>query len=120
MVLLAIALFIFVHHGSQATLALETLDASLSTTSMNLIKRSLFNIIWGSLTTMFICVWVSVHPNVPLPYEGVWKRLGRRLLLMLSAVIAPELIVSWAVRQWYVARQIREEYRGGCHDPLRS
>jgi len=114
MALLAIALFTFIHR-SQAILALEQSETLASITA-NLMRRSLFNIIWGSLSTTFICVWVSVHPNVPQPYEGLWKRLRKRLLLMLSAVIAPEFIVSWAVRQWYVARQIKEEYQGMC-DP---
>ncbi|SRR6266545_1916164 len=75
MALLAIALFTFIHR-SQAILALEQSE-TLDPITANLMRRSLFNIIWGSLFTTLICVWVAVHPNVPQPYEGLWKRLGK-------------------------------------------
>ncbi|KAF7292516.1 hypothetical protein MKEN_01476000 [Mycena kentingensis (nom. inval.)] len=29
--------------------------------------RSFFQLVWGCLVTIFACVWVSVHPNVPTP-----------------------------------------------------
>ncbi|KAJ7201092.1 hypothetical protein GGX14DRAFT_659063, partial [Mycena pura] len=71
------------------------------------------------LTTIFACTWVSVHPNVPPPDpnppDSFWPKLKwwiivttgplwRRLKLMLIAVIAPELMVGFAARQFMVAR----------------
>ncbi|KAJ6565630.1 hypothetical protein DFH09DRAFT_1278646 [Mycena vulgaris] len=55
-------------------------------------SRRLCNIIWGCLTTIFACTWVSIHPNVPPPNQGWLVLLRRRLGMMLVAVIAPELM----------------------------
>ncbi|KAJ7700382.1 hypothetical protein B0H17DRAFT_890771, partial [Mycena rosella] len=66
--------------------------------------RKLFDIVWGCLTTIFACTWVSMHPNVPPPDQSWLAHLWRRLKMMLIAVLAPEVIVGFAARQWLVAR----------------
>ncbi|KAJ7879430.1 hypothetical protein B0H13DRAFT_2051239 [Mycena leptocephala] len=38
--------------------------------------------------------WVSVHPNIPPPNQTWLSFFGRRLRLMLFAMIAPELMIS--------------------------
>ncbi|KAJ6565513.1 hypothetical protein DFH09DRAFT_1473573 [Mycena vulgaris] len=65
--------------------------------------RRLFDIIWGCLTTLFACTWVSVHLNVPPPDQRWLARLWRRLRMMLITIVAPELMVGFAVRQFFVA-----------------
>ncbi|KAJ6542941.1 hypothetical protein B0H19DRAFT_886717, partial [Mycena capillaripes] len=72
--------------------------------------RRLFDIIWGCLTTIFACTWVSVHPNVPAPDQGRLALLWRRLRLMLVAVTAPELMVAFAARQFLAARKFARDY----------
>jgi len=73
-------------------------------------KRSLYKIIWSCLSTTIICAWVSVHPNVPP--SGYWKGLWRRVKMMIWTIIAPELILAWAVRQWFAAWEIRDIVNG--------
>jgi len=73
-------------------------------------KRNLMNIIWSCLSTIIICAWVSVHPNVPP--SGHWRTLRQRLEMMFWTVIAPELILAWAVRQWFAAWEIRDTVNG--------
>jgi hypothetical protein len=68
--------------------------------------RKLFDIVWGCLATIFACTWVSVHPNVPPPCQSWLALLGRRLKMMLFAVLAPELIVGFAARQFLIARKL--------------
>jgi hypothetical protein len=75
-------------------------------------QRSLWDILWSCLSTIFLCTWVSVHPNIPPSGETQWKTGLRRLELMLWALIAPELIIYWAVRQWYGARAMFEKFYG--------
>lgn len=71
-------------------------------------QRSLFNIVWFCLSTVLLCAWISVHPNT---YQGNKGRaLWRRLRLMVWTIIAPELILAWAVRQWCGAWTIRDKY----------
>jgi hypothetical protein len=67
--------------------------------------RKLFDIVWGCLATIFACTWVSVHPNVPPPRRNWLALLWCRLKMMLAAVVAPELIVAFAARQFLVARR---------------
>lgn len=112
--------------------------------------RTIWNIIWSCLATIFACIWLSVHPNMPLPlhtFEGlkpgntpvgrcfwlrnkatwvgawvtdVWsRRLPATLISLLDklsiahfALLAPEFIFVWSLRQRLragrLARQCRE------------
>jgi len=79
------------------------------------LRRTLFTIIWECWSTIFICTWVTVHPNISPPTEWGRKALFRRAYLMFWAVVAPEVVVAWAVRQWFAAGEIADiynEYKG--------
>ena len=80
-------------------------------------QRTIFDILWSCLATIFACSWVSVHPNIPAPNESSWGIFPRRLELMFWAVIAPEMIITWALRQWLGARHLERLYKG---EPSRS
>ncbi|SJL13744.1 uncharacterized protein ARMOST_17192 [Armillaria ostoyae] len=73
-------------------------------------QRTVFNILWSSLATIFACVWIAIHPNVPGPklMEQGWffTSVLRRTELMIVTVFAPEVITIWAFRQFFVARSI--------------
>ena len=90
-------------------------DASASDTAQD---RSVLDILWSCLATTFACTWVSVHPNVPFKNEGKWAILIRRLFLMLFSILAPEIMIMWAFKQWKGALKIRETInnaqRGSC------
>ncbi|KAJ6565511.1 hypothetical protein DFH09DRAFT_1081665 [Mycena vulgaris] len=104
--------FLFFYTLSRKSTAAQTLDPRTSVDSCDDINncRRLFDIIWGCLTTIFACIWVSVHPNVPPPDQGWLVLLWRRLRMMLIAVIAPELMVGFAVRQLFAARKLSKEF----------
>ncbi|KAF9475084.1 hypothetical protein BDN70DRAFT_958075 [Pholiota conissans] len=71
----------------------------------------MWDILWGCLATIFACSWVSVHPNIP-PASAKWWKVGLiRLELMIWTIIAPELIMFWAARQWMGARQVAKRYK---------
>ncbi|KAJ6565557.1 hypothetical protein DFH09DRAFT_1363763 [Mycena vulgaris] len=98
---------------SKKSTAAQTLDPRASVDSCDDINncRRLFDIIWGCLTTIFACTWVSVHPNVPPPDQSWRARLGRRLRMMLMAVIAPEVMVGFAARQLIVAWRFSRKFK---------
>ena len=75
-------------------------------------QRSIWDILWSCLATVFACSWVSVHPNIPGPDEPRWRVFLRRLELMFWAVIGPEMIITWALRQWSSARHLEKVYKG--------
>ena len=98
-------------HSADALIALSnTSRAELGTDDSCPVRRSLYKILWSCVLTTIICAWVSVHPNVPP--SGYWKGLWRRVKMMIWTIIAPELILAWAVRQWFAAWEIRDAVNG--------
>ncbi|KAG2008114.1 hypothetical protein CC2G_013577 [Coprinopsis cinerea AmutBmut pab1-1] len=68
--------------------------------------RSVADVIVTCLVTIFSCTWVSVHPNVRGYNSTTWERFLQRAEAMLWGIVAPELIVTWAIKQWDSARDI--------------
>ena len=76
------------------------------------IDRSIWDILWSCLATIFACSWVSIHPNIPGPNESWLRIFLRRLELMFWAVVGPETIIGWAFRQFLGARKLEKLYKG--------
>jgi len=72
--------------------------------------RSIYNILWSCLSTIFACTWITVHPNIPAPGDSQWAVLRRRLAIMGYFLLTPEFIILWAVRQHYGARYLTTKY----------
>ncbi|KAG1822296.1 hypothetical protein EV424DRAFT_1610213 [Suillus variegatus] len=54
---------------------------------------------------------IQRHLNIPNPKDNPDCILLRRLGMMIMALIAPELIVTWAMRQWFSTRLVtRRDY----------
>ncbi|KAI9507069.1 hypothetical protein F5148DRAFT_999850 [Russula earlei] len=74
--------------------------------------RSLWDIFRSCTLTILLCVWVSVHPNIPSPDE-TWPQVAvRRLGLMLATVFVPEFMVAWALKQRLAAATLAKEHKG--------
>lgn len=77
--------------------------------------RSLWEIIWSCFSTIFACTWVAVHPNVPDPqHSGFWN-LSRQVFTMIYAVLAPECMTMWALRQRMGAAKHVKDYNDRFH-----
>ncbi|KAG8754527.1 hypothetical protein FRC14_004993 [Serendipita sp. 396] len=73
--------------------------------------RSLADIIWSCLSTILLCTWVLLHPNVPKPVDEVnlsklqWCAHMLRtffkdqVLPFVLLLVAPEWVLMWALRQ---------------------
>ncbi|KAG0702577.1 hypothetical protein DFH29DRAFT_496717 [Suillus ampliporus] len=72
--------------------------------------RTLWNIIWSCAATVVACTWTAVHPNIPGIKEKRFPVACRRLFTMVMALIAPELIITWAMRQFLSARKATREF----------
>jgi hypothetical protein len=88
-------------------------------------RRSIWSIIWSCLTTIFLCTWVALHPNVAFRPEKpnahwskrwIWDPLrdfwSYKLPLFMWALLVPEYILLCSIRQFFMAGKIREQ--GGC------
>ncbi|KAG2085648.1 uncharacterized protein F5147DRAFT_841696 [Suillus discolor] len=73
--------------------------------------RAIWTITSSSVLTLFACVYTAIHPNIPSPkHKGYPHILWRQLGTMIMALIAPELIVTWAMRQWLSAHQVTIQF----------
>lgn len=78
---------------------------------------------WSCFTTIILCTWIAVHPNIPEPIDtqhmGFLKRrwyalknfVSERVLLFIVALLVPEYILAWAIRQRLAAGAVVK--RGG-------
>ncbi|KAF9254661.1 hypothetical protein L218DRAFT_992212 [Marasmius fiardii PR-910] len=73
--------------------------------------RTLTNIIYNCLSVIVLCVWTSVHPNVPLVSQSSTRWKWDRLQISFVALFLPELILVWAMRDWYNARRVFQKYK---------
>ena len=120
MLILLTLVYVFQGFQSQATPLANLLEESSSNATSTILsiwichadQRSLWDILWSCLGTIFACSWVSIHPNIPSPNESSWRIFLRRLELMFWAVVAPEMIITWALRQWLGARRLEKLYKG--------
>ena len=73
--------------------------------------RSISNIVWSCLVTIFSCTWVAVHPNIPCPKKQnpVISFAEHRLPLFICALLVPEYILAWAIRQFLSASKLAKE-----------
>jgi hypothetical protein len=72
--------------------------------------RTISDIIWSCIVTIFACTWVAIHPNIPKPNSDLHWYSGplRRARIMFYALIGPEFIILWAWRQRYIASRKSE------------
>lgn len=75
--------------------------------------RSIWNIIWSCLVTIFSCTWLAVHLNVPKQEKGKLWKLGRRAFAFMIALIAPEFIVMQAWDERLAAKKLLATLHNG-------
>jgi len=85
-----------------------TLDGSDPVSSNN--TRTLWDLILSCGWTLFACTWTAVHPNIPGVNEGKVAIASRRIFIMVMALIAPELMITWATRQFFSARATAKDF----------
>jgi hypothetical protein len=95
-----------------------TLDVTDSPSSS--CNRTLWDIIWSCAATIFACTWTIVHPNIPGMYEGRIAVCSHRLFIMVLALIAPELMITWAILQFLSAREATKAFNDAFGAQARS
>ncbi|KAK3986120.1 hypothetical protein QBC44DRAFT_248817 [Cladorrhinum sp. PSN332] len=72
-------------------------------------SRGTFTLLITSIITLVLCVWTSIHLNLPDPRESKWTGFRRRLKWITIGLFIPELLVSTAIEQYRLARRISKE-----------
>jgi len=78
--------------------------------------------VWSCFSTIFLCTWVTLHPNITIALDTrgmdrfqksvvhpLLSFMKNKLPLFLCALIAPEYILAWAIRQYLKAGEIKRE-----------
>lgn len=107
---LALAIYYLVHQGVYA-LPIAVPDRETLASSASLIARTKISIIWSCLVTILSCTLVAVHPNIPGPEMTRFTIFLHRVRLMVMALVAPEVVIIWAMRQWVSALKLGNKYR---------
>jgi hypothetical protein len=94
-------------HGAPAN-GFPALD--LRDPQVHLGDRGVSDIIISCFATIFACTWSAVHPNIPAPTDCGWTRFKRQFVTMVYALLVPEVITAWALRQRLAAKKIVDEY----------
>ena len=66
--------------------------------------RGTMDIIWGSLLTIFLCVWTVLTLNVPPPDTTLWAFTCLKMKWAIIALFGPEWLTAMAGAQWSIAR----------------
>jgi hypothetical protein len=69
--------------------------------------RGTVSLVTSCFLTLFTCVWTAVHFNAR-PAQSVYIVTLERFLWMISAIVAPELVLFCALEQWIAARDLQE------------
>ncbi|KAG1726459.1 hypothetical protein EDB19DRAFT_1833413 [Suillus lakei] len=72
--------------------------------------RTLPSIVSTCALTIVARIYSAIHPNIPSPKDSPVLILLRRLGIMGIALLAPDLLVAWAMRQWLWAYHITAQF----------
>lgn len=78
--------------------------------------RGTWDILWTCLATVFICTYTLLCLNLPAPHDTLPILIRRRILWMFLAVVAPEIVLTYASGQWSRARQSVELFQKAGFD----
>ncbi len=73
--------------------------------------RGTWNLLYSCGFTLVLCVWTSIHLNVPPPHESAWISWRRKLKWVVIALFAPEAVVFTAFQQWLTAKCFLKELK---------
>ena len=72
--------------------------------------RGTSSILWSCLVTLVACIYTALHLNVPNK-QGKWAQLFAKVNWVLSALLAPEVLIYIALNQFLEAQRLRRELR---------
>jgi hypothetical protein len=73
--------------------------------------RCTWDILHGCVLTLVLCVWTSIHTNIPASKEPLRDTLFRKARWVIVALLAPEVVVFTAFQQWLTAKALLGELR---------
>ncbi|KAF8659476.1 hypothetical protein AX16_001843 [Volvariella volvacea WC 439] len=75
-------------------------------------RRTIFDILYSCLGVIFLCTYISIHHNIPDQNDSSGRKMWLKVRTMLYAMLAPEVVIMWALRQRIMAGKIAGRQRG--------
>lgn len=96
----------------------EDIKSALKAPLDQMNKRTLLNIVYSCSSTILGCTWIAIHPNIPKPEApgtNIWDKalftirriVKHKLPPFIMALLVPEYLLAWAIRQWLIASELR-------------
>jgi hypothetical protein len=77
--------------------------------------RGTWDVLWGCVITLSICIYTALHLNVPPHGEGKVYRFLRKAKWVVCGLFAPEVTVYTAWNQFSEARKLLDILTGKEH-----
>ncbi|PFH45210.1 hypothetical protein AMATHDRAFT_161924, partial [Amanita thiersii Skay4041] len=75
--------------------------------------RTLQNIVWTCLSTIFLCAWVAIHPDIPKTRRCGSRRSDtgwrKQIGFAIVALFAPEMVLIKAFNDWIMSCRMLKE-----------
>lgn len=92
----------------------STVNSSAASTCNDIDNcRTLWGVVYSCLATIFACIYVSYHPDLPDRTHAPGRILAIRVCSAIIAFLFPELVVTKAASQWCEARKYGSPFQGG-------
>jgi len=73
-------------------------------------------ILLSSLFTLFTTLWCCIRPDLPSYQDSKLRFILTKLNIIFWALLWPEAVLFWAVRQWLVAGRVAGELQRECFE----
>ncbi|KAF8651844.1 hypothetical protein AX16_004644 [Volvariella volvacea WC 439] len=71
--------------------------------------RTIFDILYSCIGVILLCTYISMHHNIQDQNDSRAKVMWLKIRTTLYALIAPEVVIVWAIRQRIMAGRIAKE-----------
>ncbi|KAF8641311.1 hypothetical protein AX16_010090 [Volvariella volvacea WC 439] len=71
--------------------------------------RTIFDILYSCIGVILLCTYISIHHNIPDQEDSWAKVTWSKLRTTLYALMAPEMVIMWAIRQRVMAAKIARD-----------
>jgi len=70
-----------------------------------------YTILVSIFFTLFTTFWCCVRPDFPSHLDSKLRILSIKLNIIFWASVCPEVVLYWAMRQWFEAGKVAEAFR---------
>ncbi|KAF8657412.1 hypothetical protein AX16_002209 [Volvariella volvacea WC 439] len=99
-------------HGSNIQSPICVVAATMTTSQCDPTRtRTIFDILYSCIGVILLCTYISMHHNIPDQEDSWGKVMWMKIRTTLYALVAPEMVIMWAIRQRMMAGRIAKSHK---------